>query len=189
MHRTRRRVDDCGKKSRHLHQSRHSVRMASPGRRRTYGARSALIESGGGVEDCPPSRVPNGFCLSSPVPPSPPAEKATARQDQAGQSSTDDGSGDKLGSDFTTGIDHGVYVKIALSAQNSRDEVRLGLREPAMGGDEGGIVGRSHSKIEGVGWISPGGHSHREVGKRGQQRGDHGVGAERCAAVNVRCRG
>jgi hypothetical protein len=28
------------------------------------------------------------------LPPSPPAEKATARQDQAGQSSTDDGAGD-----------------------------------------------------------------------------------------------
>ena len=130
------------------------------------------------------------------LPPSPPAEKATAREDQAGQSSTDDGAGDnKLGSDFTTPIVHGVYIQIALIAQNSRDEVRLGLREPAMGGDEGGIVGRSHGKIEGVGWISPGGHSsgpsrwfHGEVGKRGQQGGDHGVGAERRAAVDVRRR-
>jgi hypothetical protein len=31
--------------------------------------------------------------LSDLLPPSPPAEKATARQDQAGQSSTDDGAG------------------------------------------------------------------------------------------------
>src|SRR5215471_8689838 len=34
------------------------------------------------------------LCSSSPLPPSPPAEKATARQDQAGQASTHDGAGD-----------------------------------------------------------------------------------------------
>src|SRR5262249_27060494 len=95
--------------------------------------------------------------------------KSAARQHETRQSSADDRSGDKLGSDFTTAIDHGVYIKIALSAQNSRDEVRLSLREPAMGGDEHRIVGRSHRKIEGVGWISPGGHSQGEIGKRGQQ--------------------
>src|SRR5262249_30858072 len=124
------------------------------------------------------------------LPPSPPSEKTTARQNETRQSSADDGSGDKLGSDFTTHIVHGVYIKIGLSAQNSRDEVRLGLRDVyAMGGDESGIVGRSHGKIEGVGWISPGGHSQGELGKRGQQGGDDGVGAERCAAVDVRCHG
>jgi hypothetical protein len=83
---------------------------------------------------------------------SPPSEKSTARQHETRQSSADDGSGDKLGSDFTTHIVHGVYIKIALVAQNSRDQVRLGLRDGhAMGGDEGGIVGRSHGKIEGCG--------------------------------------
>jgi hypothetical protein len=35
------------------------------------------------------------FCSSSPLPPSPPAEKATARQDQAGQSCTSDGTWDR----------------------------------------------------------------------------------------------
>src|SRR5262249_4169747 len=40
--------------------------------------------------------------------------------------------------------------------QNSRDQVRLGLRDgPAMGGDKGAIVGRTHRKIEDVGWIGP----------------------------------
>jgi hypothetical protein len=33
-------------------------------------------------------------CSSSPLPPSPPAEKATGRQDQARQASTGDGAGD-----------------------------------------------------------------------------------------------
>jgi hypothetical protein len=35
------------------------------------------------------------------LPPSPPAEKATASQDQAGQASTDDGAGDKLASEIS----------------------------------------------------------------------------------------
>jgi hypothetical protein len=43
---------------------------------------------------------------------------------------------------------------------------------PAMGGDEGGIVRRHHSKIEDVGRIGPGGYPHGEIGKRGQQGGD-----------------
>jgi hypothetical protein len=34
------------------------------------------------------------ICSSSPLTPSPPAEKATARQDQAGKASTGDGAGD-----------------------------------------------------------------------------------------------
>jgi len=48
--------------------------------------------------------------------PSPPAEQATARQDQAGQSSTDDRAGYQLVSDFTTGKIHGVNVKISQMA-------------------------------------------------------------------------
>src|SRR5262245_11866958 len=45
------------------------------------------------------STVANDLCvvvgsLGGPLPPSPPAEKATARQDQTGQASTGDGAGD-----------------------------------------------------------------------------------------------
>src|SRR5262249_30764853 len=41
-----------------------------------------------------PRRSLSRLGSSSPLPPSPPGEKATARQDQAGQASTDDGTGD-----------------------------------------------------------------------------------------------
>jgi hypothetical protein len=41
-------------------------------------------------------------------PPSPPAEKATARQDQAGKARAGDGGGHQLASDFTTGKIHCV---------------------------------------------------------------------------------
>jgi hypothetical protein len=44
---------------------------------------------------------------------SPPGEKTTARQDQTGQASTDDGAGDKLTSDFTTRKIGGVNVEIS----------------------------------------------------------------------------
>src|SRR5262249_49610260 len=37
------------------------------------------------------------LCSSSPLPPSPPGEKATARQDQTGQACTSDGTGNGVG--------------------------------------------------------------------------------------------
>jgi hypothetical protein len=43
-------------------------------------------------------RVPYPSCSGGLLPPSPPAEQATARQDQAGQSGTGDGAGNRLGS-------------------------------------------------------------------------------------------
>jgi hypothetical protein len=46
------------------------------------------------------------------LPPSPPDEKANARQDQAGQSGTGDGAGDELASNFTTGDLLGVNVEV-----------------------------------------------------------------------------
>src|SRR2546423_1452137 len=47
------------------------------------------------------------------LPPSPPAEKATASKDQAGKASTCDGTGYQLASDFTTRKIVGVNVKIS----------------------------------------------------------------------------
>ena len=62
------------------------------------------------------------------LPPSPPAEKATARQDQAGKASTDDGARDKLASNLTTRVSCSVDIKVGQSAFDSRDQRRLGLR-------------------------------------------------------------
>ena len=48
------------------------------------------------------------------TPPSPPAEKATARQDQAGKASADDGAGDgELASDFANGEWDIVNVRVS----------------------------------------------------------------------------
>lgn len=44
----------------------------------------------------PPGDVPSGLCLGSPLQPSPPAEKANACEEQAGKTSTSDGSGDSI---------------------------------------------------------------------------------------------
>jgi hypothetical protein len=80
---------------------------------------------------------------------SPPNKQTTACQRQSWQACTDDGTGDKLGSELTTRIDHCVNVKIALSAQDSRDQRRLGLRDrPALERDEGRIVDQRLRQIE-----------------------------------------
>src|SRR6516164_7789829 len=56
-------------------------------------------------------------CSGDLPPPSPPAEKATACQNQAGQSRTGDGAGDnKLASDLTTArVSYGVDIKVGHS--------------------------------------------------------------------------
>ena len=125
------------------------------------------------------------------LPPSPPAEKATARQDQAGQSRTDDGAGDssQLASDLTTGEIRSVDVKVGLSAFDPRDQRRLGLRNSTREhGDKGRIVDQRLREIEDLGGVSPGGHYLREPGKHRCCGGDTGVRAERRAAMDVRPR-
>jgi hypothetical protein len=87
------------------------------------------------------------ICSGDFLTPAPPGEKATTRQDQAGQASAGDGAGDsgdtegeELGSEFTTGVLCGVNVKIGQPVFDSRDQRRLGLLEPALEGDEGRII-------------------------------------------------
>jgi hypothetical protein len=88
--------------------------------------------------------------LSGTLPPSPPSKKSTACQDQARQSGTDDGTGNKL--KLTSNLAgrklRSVDIKIAQSAYDSRDQRRLGRRDRiAVGGDERGIVEISAHKI------------------------------------------
>jgi len=58
------------------------------------------------------------------LPPSPPAEKASAREDQAGKSSTDDGCGDTTGDRRIV-----VSLKAAIAAQ---DKLSDGLPRTGM---------------------------------------------------------
>jgi hypothetical protein len=66
-------------------------------------------------------------CSGDFLPPSPPGEKATAHEDQARQSGTGDGTGDRsqFASDLTHWEIHSVDVKIGCSAFDSRDQRRL----------------------------------------------------------------
>jgi hypothetical protein len=75
--------------------------------------------------------LPPGSCgLTTP---SPPAEKATACQDQARQASAYNGAGDssQWAPDLTTAEIHSVDVKVCRSAFESRNQARLGLRDTA----------------------------------------------------------
>jgi hypothetical protein len=65
--------------------------------------------------------------------PSPPAEKATACQDQARKASAYNGAGDssQWAPDLTTAEIHSVDVKVCRSAFESRNQARLGLRDTA----------------------------------------------------------
>src|SRR5215831_7261727 len=79
----------------------------SPGRYRLHDGGGLVVEKLSIAWDAPSL----GRVWACPAP-SPPAEKATAGQDQAGKTGTDDGAGDKkLGSDFTTHLVLGVYIK------------------------------------------------------------------------------
>src|SRR6266478_8681043 len=78
---------------------------------------------------------------------SPQGEKSTASQDQARQSSTDDGAWDwdterdQLGSELSTGVLAGVDVKIGQPVFDSHYQGVLGTRDgPALGSDKGRIV-------------------------------------------------
>src|SRR6516164_7284596 len=111
-------------------------------------------------------------CSGNLLPPSPPAEKATASQDQPWKSRTDDGTWRHKAPDLTTAEVHSVDVKIGPLVFDSRNQRRLSIREPALRRDEGRIVdprvsgGRSELReIEGHGTVGPGGHSQREPGK------------------------
>jgi hypothetical protein len=88
-----------------------------------------------------------------PTPASCKNQQTTASGNEARQSGTDDGAGNRrqLASDLTTGVDHSVDVKIGLSAFDSRDQRRLGLWEPALEGDEGRIVDQRLREIEDYG--------------------------------------
>ena len=99
------------------------------------------------------------------LPPSPPSQQTTAREDEAGKSRTGDGAGHcghggQLTSNFARGVTRRMNIKITLPAQHSRDQRRFGRRgRPAVGRDEGRIVTRSHRKIEDWGDVAPSGHS------------------------------
>jgi hypothetical protein len=63
------------------------------------------------------------------MPPSPPAEKATARQDQARQPSTNDRAGNRsqFASDLTTTEIDSVNIKIGQTAFDSCNQRRLSI--------------------------------------------------------------
>src|SRR3974377_2326737 len=94
-------------------------------------------------------------------------------------------SGKQLAPDFAPGIVHGVDVEIGLSVFDSIDQCHLGLWEPALHGDEGWVVDQRQSEIEDRRGEGPGGHSQREPRKRRNRSSDPGIGAERCAAMDV----
>jgi hypothetical protein len=103
-------------------------------------------------------------CSGALLPPSPPAEKDTARQDQARQSGTRDGAGDssQLAPDLTAGELRSVDVKISQSAFDSRDQRRLSLRDrPHL--NEVRIVEPRVQETKGL-IICAGGYSQRELG-------------------------
>src|SRR6516164_5678461 len=71
-------------------------------------------------------------CSGNLLPPSPPTEKPTASKDQTGQASTDDGAWRHKAPDLTTAEVHSVDVKIGPLGFDSRNQRRLGIREPAL---------------------------------------------------------
>src|SRR5215471_6034167 len=102
------------------------------------GGRGWLRGGSGRVFPPPGYRICTGSLGAFP-PPSPPAKKATARQDQTGQASTDDGAWHHKAPDLTTAEVHSVDVKIGPLGFDSRNQLRLSIREPALRRDEGGI--------------------------------------------------
>jgi hypothetical protein len=56
--------------------------------------------------------------------------------------------------------------------------IRLGIRQPALEGDEGRIVDRSHREIKDYGGVGPRGRHQREPGKRRHRGGNADVGAK-----------
>ena len=106
-----------------------------------------------GLVTLPPSRsggkgLKRFQLMSQSLPPSPPAEKTSARQDQTRQSSTGDGTWDRsqFAPDLATGEGCGVDVKIGQSAFDSRDQRRLSLRDRPHP-NEGRIVDRRLCEI------------------------------------------
>ena len=127
------------------------------------------------------------LCSSSPLPPSPPAEKATASQDQTGKASTDDGARRQEAPDLAARKHSRMDVEIGLSGRQSPKQSRLGARgSTTVSRDEGRVVCRRHRQIQNLRKIS-GGNPQGQIRKCWHHGGNPGRPGERrsCAAMDV----